>query len=96
MAVRPGQLKTVEDCAAWIYEHDGRIDAWWEAQRDHNARASATVSKCQSVMRVKIDKIDEKIDDMQKTIYKAVGFATAAGGVIGVGVTIATAMLNGH
>jgi hypothetical protein len=95
VAVRPGTLKTVEDCAAWIYEHDGRISAWWEAQRDENARTSATVNECQSIMRVKIDKIDAKIDEMNKTIYKATGAATLGGALIGIGVTVAVAILNG-
>ena len=96
MAVRPGSLKTIEDVAAWIYEHDGRIDAWWEAQRDHNARATATVNACQTVMRKKIEGIDNKIDDIYKVIYKAMGAATIVGGTIGICVTLAVKFLNGH
>ena len=96
VAIRPGQLKTIEDCAAWIYEHDGRIDAWWEAQRDFNARATATTSACQVQMREKIDGIELKLDEIGKVIYKAIGAATVIGGSIGIGATIAVAVLNGH
>jgi hypothetical protein len=93
--VRPGELKTVEDCAAWIYEHDGRIQAWWEAQRDYNSRATSHVNECQSMMRNKIDVIERKIDAMNKAIYKATGAAMLGGSLIGIGVTIAVAVLNG-
>lgn len=95
MSVRPGTLKTVEDCAAWIYEHDGRIDAWWDAQRDFNARAVATTSACQIQMREKIDHINLKIDKMQKTIWLATGGTMMAGGIIGIAVTITVHFMNG-
>jgi tetrahydromethanopterin S-methyltransferase subunit G len=91
----PGSLDSIEKIAAWIYEHDGRIDAWWEAQRDYNVRATETVNECQSIMRVKIDNIEHKIDAMQKTIYKATGAATAIGALMGVVVTIVVKMMNG-
>ena len=38
----------LEEVKLWIAEHDGRIDAWWEAQHEWNARMekwSADVSK---------------------------------------------------
>jgi formate/nitrite transporter FocA (FNT family) len=46
-------------------------------------------------MRVKIDTIDAKIDEMNKTIYKATGAAMLGGALIGMGVTVAVAILNG-
>lgn len=95
VSVRPGQLKTIEDCAAWIYEHDGRIEAWWEAQRDYNSRATNHVNDCQNTMRKKIDSIEDKIDAMSKTIYKATGAAMLGGSLIGIGVTIGVGLLNG-
>jgi roadblock/LC7 domain-containing protein len=94
--VRPGSLKTVEDCAAWIYEHDGRISAWWEAQRDHNARATATVNACQKTMQDKIGAMGDKIDKLQKTVWLATGGTMMAGGIIGIAVTVGVAFFNGH
>jgi hypothetical protein len=100
--VKPGSLKTVEDCAAWIYEHDGRIEAWWDAQRDHNARSTTTISTCQETMQTKIKDMGEtinimgeKVDKMQKAIWIATGGTMMAGGIIGISVTIAVAFLNG-
>ena len=93
--VRPGSLKTIEDCAAWIYEHDGRIEAWWEAQRDHNARATATVNAYQSTMQAKIETMSAKIDRMQKTIWLATGGTMMAGGIFGIAATVVVAFFNG-
>ena len=35
---RPEQIESLEDVKHWIYDHDGRIDAWWEAQHEWNAK----------------------------------------------------------
>ena len=32
-------------CHRWQAEHDGRIDAWWEAQHTFNPRLEERVSK---------------------------------------------------
>ena len=93
--VRPGSLKTLEDVAAWIYEHEGRIEAWWEAQREHNARVTTTASDCQKTMGDKIDTINAKIDRLNRTIYMAIGAATLGGSLVGIGVTVAVAFING-
>lgn len=92
--VEPGSLDTIEKIANWIYEHDGRIDAWWEGQREHNARSTATRIECQTQMREELATINQKIDAMNRTIYKAVGFATAIGCAVGVAVTLAVAFIE--
>jgi hypothetical protein len=93
--VRPGSLKTLEDIAAWVYEHDGRIEAWWEAQREHNARATSVTTACQASMQLKMETMGNKIDKMQRTIWLATGGTMMAGGIIGIAVTVAVAVLNG-
>ena len=30
--------RTLDEVVLWIAEHDGRIEAWWEAQRSLNER----------------------------------------------------------
>jgi hypothetical protein len=94
--VRPGSLDTIEKIAAWIYEHDARIDAWWEAQRDFNARATATTSECQKQMRLEIASINSKISKMQRTIWLATGGTIMAGSLIGMIVTVAVHFMNGR
>jgi len=94
MPVVPGTIQTVEDCAAWIYEHDGRIDAWWESQREHNARVTTSATACQSAMQGQIGTINTKIDEMQRTIYKATGAAMLGGGFIGAVVTVTVAFIQ--
>jgi len=93
--VKPGSLKTLEDVAAWVYEHDGRISAWWDAQRDHNARTSATVNACQLTMQTKIEAMGVKIDKLQKAVWVAMGGTMMAGGIIGIAITIGVAFMNG-
>lgn len=42
-----GRLKDLEKdhlvCSKWQAEHDGRINAWWEAQHAWNARVDSSV-----------------------------------------------------
>jgi hypothetical protein len=94
--VVPGSLKTLDDVSAWIYEHDGRIEAWWDAQRDHNARATASVNTCQLTMQKKIEGLGKKVDSLQKTIWLATGGTMMAGGIIGIAATLAMHFLNGR
>lgn len=35
---RPEKIESLEDAIHWIYDHDGRNDAWWDSQHDWNAK----------------------------------------------------------
>ena len=35
---RRARLESLDDVKGWIWEHDGRIDAWWDGQRRWNER----------------------------------------------------------
>jgi hypothetical protein len=88
---KPGTLRNLEDVIAWVYNHDGRIDAWWEEQRRFNATTEANTSHCQMFMQGEIKEIRRDIQNMRKTLYMAMGGASMLGAIIGI---TATALLK--
>ena len=86
----PGSLKTLDDAFAWIYAHDGRIDALWEEQHRINRRFEDALAAIQLTITVELKEIRRDIQGMRKTIYTAVGGATMLGAVMGVAATIVT------
>lgn len=85
--VHPGTLHTLEDVIAWIYAHDGRIDAWWEEQRRFNANTESSTVHCQTFMQGEIKEIRRDIQSMRKTMYIAMGGASMLGAIIGISAT---------
>ena len=68
----PDRIETLEDCRMWIAEHDGRIEAWWEQQRDWNTK-----------MEVRMDSLTQRISSMERRMMYFSGFAAAVGAMIG-------------
>jgi hypothetical protein len=91
IAMKPGTLHTVEDAIAWIYGHEGKIDAYWKAQHDHNETSTTATHACQAFMHGELKEIRRDIQGMTKTIYTAMGGASVLGAVAGI---IAAAALN--
>ena len=90
----PGSLKILEDAFAWIYAHDGRIDALWEEQHRVNKRFEDTLAAIQLTITVELKEIRRDIQAMRKTIYMAVGGATMLGAILGAAATVAMSMVG--
>jgi hypothetical protein len=86
--VKPGTLHNLEDVIAWIYTHDGRIDAWWAEQRRFNATTESSTSHCQTFMQGEIKEIRRDIQSMRKTMYMAMGGASMLGAVVGIAASV--------
>ena len=43
--VRPSRVDSMDDIKTWIADHDGRIDAWWEAQHALNDELEERITK---------------------------------------------------
>jgi hypothetical protein len=91
---KPGTLNTLEDAIAWIYSHDGRIDAWWEEQRRFNATTEQNTSHCQMFMQGEIKEIRRDIQAMRKTLYMAMGGCSVLGAIVGVSITALMHLVN--
>lgn len=70
------KLKTVEDVIQWVSEHDGRIDAYWEAQHKRNDKVDE---------RFIIN--EGRLTSVEKRVVWFSGFAAAVGSVIGALIT---------
>lgn len=66
--VRPTKVEKIEDILAWIQDHDGRIDAWWEAQHRTNER-----------MESRLDGLSRRMTAVEKKIMWITGAAAAIG-----------------
>jgi len=84
MTARPLRLETLEDVIQHVNFHEGSITAMWEEQHRFNERSVTSTTTCQGAMQAEIREIKEDIKAMRKTIYIAMGGATALGSVIGV------------
>jgi hypothetical protein len=96
IAMRPGTLHTVEDVIAWIYGHEGKIDAYWKAQHNHNEKSTSATDHCQTFMHGEIKEIRNDIKAMTKTIYTAMGGASVLGGIAGIVAAAALQAMLGH
>ena len=90
----PGSLKTLDDAFAWIYAHDGRIDALWEEQHRTNGRFDDAISAIQLNVAVELKEIRRDIQAMRKAIYIAIGGATMLGAILGTAATIAVGIID--
>lgn len=68
--------KQLHDISLWQAEHDGRINAWWENQRNWNSR-----------VEVKMCRASDRLSALEKKVMWFSGFAAAVGSVAGVLVT---------
>ena len=69
------KISDMDDIKSWIAEHDGRIGAWWEAQRrwnDENDRVHREIVEMMHEGR-------ERIRALERRVLYATGFASAAG-----------------
>jgi len=72
-------MTSIEDLEAkvaamqlWVAEHDGRIEAWWEAQREWNAK-----------METQVIGLTQRLTAVEKRMMWWAGAAAGAGGWIG-------------
>lgn len=70
------KLETVEDVILWVAEHDGRIDAYWEAQHKLNDENADRFIDDES-----------RLTSVEKRVVWFSGFAAAVGSVIGALIT---------
>ena len=75
----PARIENLEDVQRWIAEHDGRINAWWFAQREWNDRHD---TKCQDT-RDKIGALNVRLTAIEKRIIYVAGVMSALGAAFG-------------
>lgn len=68
----PEAPKTLEELKLWAAAHDGRINAWWDAQHSWNRR----MDKLYAVTIGRISAVEKRM------IWWA-GFASGVGGLLG-------------
>ena len=65
--MRPERVETLADVKTWIADHDGRIDAYWDAQHALN-----------SDNEERFKALDTRLTSMEKRV---IGFSGAAAGI---------------
>ena len=70
--VRPERIETLHDVKMWIAEHDGRIEAWWDAQREHNRECDAQLLS-----------LERRFTALEKRVVWFAGAAAGLGAVLG-------------
>jgi len=65
------RIETTEDIINWIFEHDGRIDAYWENQHKWNS---------------KVDDNFKEYDKRMSSVEKRMIMFSTVGSMIGAGV----------
>lgn len=69
---RPDKIETLENVQHWIYDHDARIDAWWEEQHRRNRSVDD-----------RLDGITKRLSALERRIMWFCGAASAIGGIVG-------------
>ena len=61
-----------EEWKQWAAEHDGRINAWWEAQHDWNAKVEARITV-----------LEKRVTAIEIRIAMIAGVAAILGSLLG-------------
>ena len=69
---RPTRIETIDDIKTWIADHDGRIDAYWEAQFKLNDKIEG-----------KFGSLYNRLEALEKRVMWFAGVAAGVGSVIG-------------
>lgn len=69
---QPNKIESLDDVKAWIYNRNGRDDAWWDAQHSWNI-------KVEKEMR----SLGLRISTCEKKLMMIAGAASAFGGLVG-------------
>lgn len=64
--------KSLEEVSLWIAEHDGRIEAWWEAQHKWNA-----------VVEGEIASLQQTVHNLEKRVAYFAGGGAVVGAFLG-------------
>jgi hypothetical protein len=82
------KIESMEDVSAWVNEHDGRIGAWWEAQRDWNDANDRVHSEIIELVKqskhhttTEVNSCASKVSSLERRVIYAAGFASAAGAI---------------
>jgi hypothetical protein len=69
---RHRDINSLEDVKVWIAEHDGRIDAWWDAQHQWNTSHHESHGA-----------IHSRLASIERRIIYVSGIFAGAGGLLG-------------
>ena len=83
--MRRARLETLDDVKQWIAEHDGRIDAYWEAQHCYKKRIEAEA-------RVHYVQVENRLSAVERRVIYLSGLAAGVGALIG---TFVSGVLTG-
>lgn len=76
------RIEDLDDVKAWIAGHDGRINAWWEAQHNLNAVEMASLKS-----------LERRMSTLEKRVIWVTAFGAGVGAVIGTLLTAALKLL---
>ena len=76
------KIESINDVVVWIAEHDGRNNAYWEAQAQFNIKQEK-----------KIAELDNRLTALEKKVMWVAGVASTVGA--GGGATLASILLGG-
>lgn len=94
MPKQPARIDSLADAAAWIHEHDGRIEAWWVEQHRHNVDERTRTDDKFGRFRDEVRTMKLRITACERKLIYIAGVASWGGAVVGaiVGTWIKAAM----
>ena len=92
---RPTSIDTLDDLKAWAHDHDGRNDAYWEAQhhwndklevncKEHEVSCAQAMDKYTLMQGRKMDTMATRITSIEKKSMWVSGACAAIGSIVGV------------
>lgn len=77
------RIESLDDVRAWIAEHDGRINAWWESQHQWNAREESRRLAREGELSDRIDRISDRVHSLERRVVYVAGVMSALGALGG-------------
>ena len=79
MPDKPAKIESIADTAAWVHEHDGRINAWWSQQHKLNDDSRAAFSR----FGLRLDGLAKRIGACERKMLYVAGVASWGGAIVG-------------
>jgi len=80
---RPTKLDTIDDIKMWIADHDGRIDAYWEAQFKLNDKTEGKFVTFGDNTEGKFAAYGLRLAAVERRVMWFAGVAAGIGSVVG-------------
>ena len=83
LMTRPDRIDDLDDVKTWIADHDGRIDAFWDAQHSWNDKQEVLYRDSQLRTEGRLEEVQRRMSAIERKVMLLAGAGSVAGALVG-------------